>query len=197
MDIMAFSSQLATQYGYLGIFIAALLGNASLFIPLPTLFIVYAAGAAFDPFLVGLAAGLGAAIGELSGYLVGYGIFRAASAKKPLQDSKRYRQAGALLRKYGAAAVFVFAATPLPFDIIGLVAGFERYALAEFFVAELAGKLLKMWAVAYAGMYSMGLVLTFFSNELVGYGILVIVAIAAGLLYWRYGKGLEQDGWGK
>ena len=64
-------SQFAT-FGYQGIFLVALLANATVLIPAPGIAIVYAMGSIFNPLGVGLAAASGGALGELSGYLAGF-----------------------------------------------------------------------------------------------------------------------------
>ena len=59
-------------YGYPGIFVINLLGNATVALPAPSLAIVSVAGSVLNPYLVGLFAGAGSALGELTGYLAGY-----------------------------------------------------------------------------------------------------------------------------
>ena len=61
-----------TAYGYPGIFLLALLTNATVLLPAPGVAVVFAMGAIFSPFWVGIAAGAGGALGELSGYLAGF-----------------------------------------------------------------------------------------------------------------------------
>src|SRR4030067_524154 len=61
------------QYGYPGIFLIALLSNATVFLPAPGAAVVFAMGGVFHPLGVALAAGAGGALGELSGYLAGFG----------------------------------------------------------------------------------------------------------------------------
>jgi len=61
-----------TVYGYPGIFVIALLTNATVLLPAPGVAVVYAMGAVFNPLGVALAAGTGGALGELSGYLAGF-----------------------------------------------------------------------------------------------------------------------------
>ena len=60
-------------FGYPGIFLIALLANATILLPAPGAAIVFAMGSVFHPLGVGLAAGTGGALGELSGYLAGFG----------------------------------------------------------------------------------------------------------------------------
>lgn len=66
------SIQYLERFGYVGIFLASLLTNASLLLPVPGVLITSAMGAVFNPLLVALAAGGGATIGEISGYLAGF-----------------------------------------------------------------------------------------------------------------------------
>ena len=61
------------EFGYLGIFLITLIGNATIIFPLPAAGIVFAAGAFSNPLFVGLIAGFGAALGEFVGYGLGYG----------------------------------------------------------------------------------------------------------------------------
>ena len=55
-----------STFGYPGIFLIALLANATILLPAPGVAIIYAMGAVFNPLGVGLAAGSGGALGELS-----------------------------------------------------------------------------------------------------------------------------------
>ena len=59
-------------YGYPGIFLIALMANATVFLPAPGVAVVFAMGSIFNPLGVALAAGAGGALGELSGYLAGF-----------------------------------------------------------------------------------------------------------------------------
>ena len=54
-------------YGYPGIFLIALLANATVFFPAPGIAVVFAMGSVFHPLGVALAAVTGGALGELSG----------------------------------------------------------------------------------------------------------------------------------
>jgi len=60
------------SYGYPGIFLVALMANATVFLPAPGVAVVFAMGSIFNPLGVALAAGTGGALGELSGYLAGF-----------------------------------------------------------------------------------------------------------------------------
>ncbi len=135
------------QLGYLGVFLAMLLTNATLFLPTPTILLAIAFGAALpNPLLVGLAAGLGSAIGETTGYLAGY----AASAV--VMESKGYRRTKKLLDQYGLWAIVGLAFIPNPiFDMAGLAAGALGVRWWQFFLSVSLGKTARMLLLAYSG----------------------------------------------
>jgi membrane protein YqaA with SNARE-associated domain len=134
---------------WLYFFVIVLLTSAT---PLPifaTEAIVFAAGSLADPLLIGIIAGLAGAIGELSTYFIGYGGERLISKKK--KEGKRYNRAEEIFQKYGFWAVILFAFTPLPMDLLGLIAGGLRYNLKRFFIGTLIGKIPRFILMAYAG----------------------------------------------
>lgn len=144
--------------GYLGIFLVSLIGSASIILPVPFIIVVFSAGAFLNPFLVGLSAGAGAAIGELSGYGAGYGAQTLATKYK-----KWFSLAERWFQKHGGfLVIFIFAATPLPFDVVGLMSGAMKYPIKKFFIATLLGKIVANLIVAYAGFYSLSWILGFF-----------------------------------
>ncbi len=144
--------------GYFGIFVVSLIGSASIVLPLPFIVVVFSAGAFLNPLLVGLSAGAGAAIGELSGYGVGYGAQTLIAKHK-----KRFELAESWFQKHGGFfVIFIFAATPLPFDVVGLMSGAMKYPIKKFFIATLLGKIVANLIVAYAGFYSISWILGFF-----------------------------------
>lgn len=136
-------------YGYPGIFLLSLLANATIILPAPGIAITFAAGGVFDPLWVGVAAGTGAALGELTGYLAGY------SGRGVLEASPIYQRLEDLTRRYGNWTILVLAIIPNPFfDVAGAAAGALRMPVTTFLLWATIGKLIKMWAVAYAGAFS-------------------------------------------
>jgi len=144
-------------FGYAGAFLVSLVSNATIVLPAPGILIIMALGASLSPVLVGLAAGVGAAIGEMSCYLAG------VSGRGLIENSRLYDRLEGWLNKWGFLAVFVFAATPLPFDILGIAAGILRYPLWKFFFACCLGKIVISIVAAYAGFYGWQFVLPYLS----------------------------------
>jgi membrane protein DedA with SNARE-associated domain len=144
-------------FGYPGIFLIALLANATVLLPAPGVAVIYAMGAIFNPFGVGLAAGLGGTVGELSGYLAGF------SGQAVVERMDIYNRIKPWLEKYGGWAILVLSAIPNPFfDIAGIAAGIARMPLRTFILFSGVGQLIKMTAFAVAGHYSISWISTFF-----------------------------------
>jgi uncharacterized membrane protein YdjX (TVP38/TMEM64 family) len=90
----------------------------------------------------------------LTGYLAGY------SGRGIVEGSEVYRRLLELTRRYGNWTILILAAIPNPFfDVAGAAAGALRMPITGFLLWATLGKLIKMWAVAYAGAYSVDWVL--------------------------------------
>lgn len=138
--------QYLEKFGYLGIFLASLLTNASLILPVPGVLITSAMGAVFNPMLVALAAGSGATIGEISGYLAGF------SGQTIVEKAKWHEKLEKWMRRYGNLTILVLAFIPNPaFDMVGIMAGAMKIPIHRFLFFCFIGKVLKMLAFAYGG----------------------------------------------
>lgn len=171
---------LCVQYGYLGIFIVSLAGAMSIIVPVPDTIVIFTLAGlkvgsdwVFAPLLIALAATLGGAIGEVSGYLLGL------SSKKVLTGKykKNVDFLVKLFNRFGAIAIFAFALTPFPDDMVFIPLGASRYNPIKAFVPAVTGKLLLSLAVAYGGRLSIG-----FIGDVFGVGNdLMSVAISTGI----------------
>jgi len=133
-------------YGYPGIFLIALLANATVLLPAPGLAVVFTMGGIFHPLGVALAAGTGGAIGELSGYMAGF------SGQAVVEQTDVYERIAPWVEKYGTLAILILAALPNPFfDLAGIAAGVTKIPIKNFLLACWIGQLIKTSAFAYAG----------------------------------------------
>jgi membrane protein YqaA with SNARE-associated domain len=190
------------QYGYLGIFLISLLGAMSIFVPIPYTIVIFILGgsSSFDPLWIAVAAGAGAAIGEFSGYLIGMGGRRVISGRY----KKRMEFLTKLFKKYGPVAIFVFALTPLPDDLLFIPLGVMRYSLLRAFVPALLGKFFSNLIIAYSGRLSLEIVKSIFGVEgegtslligtIIGIVLLVIVFIIMFKVDWekRFAKLVDE-----
>ncbi|MBN1935991.1 MAG: VTT domain-containing protein [Anaerolineae bacterium] len=134
------------RYGYPGVFIINLLGNATIIMPVPSLAVVSAVGPFLNPYLVGVVAGLGSALGELTGYLAGY------SGRAAVDNQKIYAKIVGWTNKYGLWVIFVLSIIPNPlFDLAGIAAGALKVSLWQFLLVCWAGKTIKMIVFALGG----------------------------------------------
>ena len=133
--------------GYLGAFLLTLVTTATVILPFPGTVALFALGATFNPLLVGLAGGVGGGIGEMTSYLAGY------SGRGIWQSNRSYQNAVRWLQRWGSALVFIFAASPLPIDVVGIVAGNLRFPVWKFLIACWLGKTVQYLGMAYMGAW--------------------------------------------
>ena len=82
-------------------------------------------------------------------YLIGFKLSRLA--KKLISPRKFYSTKG-YINKYGAAAIFLFNATPLPSQLLAAILGVFKYNRTRFYVFFLLGQIVKL-AVITLGIY--------------------------------------------
>jgi membrane protein YqaA with SNARE-associated domain len=183
-DIETWLQNFAVQYGYLGIFIISLIGAMSIFVPIPYTIVIFILGGAqdtfgnwlFDPLWIAVAAGIGSAIGEFSGYLLGVG------GRKVIGDKykKKMDFITKLFKKYGSIAIFIFALTPLPDDLLFIPLGVMRYSLLRAFIPAVLGKFFSNLIIAYSGRLSLQIIGNLFGVE--GEGTSLIVGTIIGIV---------------
>jgi membrane protein YqaA with SNARE-associated domain len=144
------------DYGYLGVFLINFIGAASMLLPTPAAASVVGGGAILNSYLgipafvlVGVVAGLAEALGEFTGYAAGYG------GRIIIQQRPEYQWLQRWMERRGVLVMFIMSIIPNPFfDIAGAAAGVVRMPLGRFFLAVLAGKIIKDIYMAAAGNFS-------------------------------------------
>lgn len=140
---------IAVQYQFLGVFFVSFLGSVSIIFPVPYTLIILGLGISglVDPLTLTVAGGLGSAVGEFSGYALGYFGARLISEER----RRKMEFFVKIFDKFGPVAVFLFALTPLPDDLIFIPLGILRFKFWKAFIPCLAGKLLMCFLLAYFG----------------------------------------------
>ncbi len=134
------------SYGYLGIFIISVLGNATIVLPVPVILTAFLGGEVFNPFLVGIISSFGATIGELTGYIAG------RSGRVVIKENKKFEKIEKWMDKYGLWAILFLAAIPNPvFDLAGIVSGATKIPVWKYFIVTWIGKAIKFLTFAYLG----------------------------------------------
>ena len=138
------------SYGYLGVFLIALITSATIILPVPGIVIIATLSTVpgYNPVLIGLAAGAGSALGEVTGYMAGFG------GQLVFENNKYYVRLEQWMRRRGSIVIIVLSFVPNPlFDIAGATAGVLRYPIWKFLLACFAGKTLRYILVAAFGWF--------------------------------------------
>lgn len=129
---------------YLAILILSLIGNMTVIVPFPyliplmTILIILPV----NPVILILLTGLGASVGELTSWLLGRGARQVISIeKKEKVLDKKIKGLVELIKKgFGMPLVILFAATPLPDDLILFALGMVKYSLLKALIGGFIGK---------------------------------------------------------
>ncbi|MEM0057386.1 MAG: VTT domain-containing protein [Candidatus Bathyarchaeia archaeon] len=188
-ELAKWLQNLSIQYGYLGIFLISLLGSMSIFFPIPYTVVLFTLGSieTFNPILIALASGLGSALGEFSGYLLGLG------GRKIISEKGRHNVEFLLkiFGRYGALAIFIFALTPLPDDLLFIPLGVMRYGFLRAFIPAFLGKLCMSLIIVYSARFTVGIIREIFGIEsdwasaIIGTVIALILLIIVFILMFK------------
>jgi membrane protein YqaA with SNARE-associated domain len=146
--------------GYPGTFFVSLLGSAMVVVEVPFAGVPFVLGGLregvtgpffFDPWLLGLLSGVGATIGDMTSYVLGY-------VGRRVVDEANTRGFSKFVNDYPRAtpvAVFILASTPLPLDPAVVALGVARYSWWKLFIPCLAGEIIFLTMVSWAGRLSL------------------------------------------
>lgn len=134
------------SFGYLGVFLANLIGSATIIFPVPSFATTIAVGAFSSPLLTALFSSLGSTLGELTGYFAGKGGNVIRDKEEKIKKVEKW------MSKHGLWVIFVLAAIPNPlFDVAGIISGISGIPLKKYLLAVFTGKLIKFTILAYTG----------------------------------------------
>jgi membrane protein DedA with SNARE-associated domain len=182
-------SQLLLQYSYFGVFVLSFIGAASIIIPIPYTLIIFqlSMSGQWNSTLLIIAGGLGSAMGELTGYALGYFGRRIVSEERQRKMTYLVR----VFDRYGPLAIFVFALTPLPDDLLFIPLGMLKYKLYKVFIPSLIGKFLMVFILVNSGSIAGNIFTSMFGESGTMWGmiittiLLVIVIIALYRIDWE------------
>ena len=143
---------LAARFGAPGMFVAGLLGNASILVQVPytlPLLSVAIDGASLPHLVVlGVACGVGAGVGEIISYVIADAIL----ARTPgLPESRVYRWIERNTERHPVLtklAIFVWAVTPLPDDTVIVPLAMVNYGVRRIALPLFTGKVVHNIAIA-------------------------------------------------
>ena len=146
-DIFPFAS----EDGYLILALVNFFGSLIPFVPLPgfLLLATMSVGNEYDLHVLALLSAITATVAKQMIFFVSFSGRRIMNEK----TRKRMRPFERLVKKYGAAAAFVAAATPIPDDIIFVPLGLAKYNPKRFFIATLTGKIVLSYIIVFISHY--------------------------------------------
>jgi len=154
------------------------IGASSIIFPIPYTIIIFLIASKYDPILLAVFGGAGAALGEFTGYLLGF------YGRKILSEERR-RKMEALVKlfgRYGPLAIFLFALTPLPDDLLFIPLGILRYRFIKAFIPALLGKILMIYLLAYFGRVGADVILLIFGEGNLWIGTIITAVLLAIIL---------------
>jgi membrane protein YqaA with SNARE-associated domain len=184
----------------IGVFIISIFGNFTVIFPVPYLFVLLLIAlipgfTLIDALLLGIVAGAGAAIGETVAWLLGR--TQSESLEESPTGQRILKIRSQIERGYGGLLIFIYAATPLPDDILLIALGATKYPLWKALVFCFFGK------VALALLITMGALQPFLqpillqifgggSDPLMDTLYLIIGIALIGLFFLPWGSLLER-----
>ena len=141
----------APEVGYLSLALVNFFGSLVPFVPLPG-FLLLATMSVGDTFHLHVLALVSAITATAAKQII---FFVSTGGRKIISEKtrKRMRPFERLVKKYGAAAAFVAAATPIPDDIIFVPLGLAKYNPKKFFIATLTGKIVLSYVIVFVSHY--------------------------------------------
>jgi len=167
------------EVGYLGLIFVNFFGSLVPFVPLPGFLLLasMSVGDQFDLHVLALFSALSATAAKQIIFYASY------QGRRIINDTtrKRMRPFERLVKRYGAAAAFFAAATPIPDDLVYVPLGLAKYNPKRFFIATLTGKIVLSYSIVLISHYlGISLVGPFLDNvtdvNTVYVGIMIFIA---------------------
>ena len=141
----------APEVGYLSLALVNFFGSLVPFVPLPgfLLLATMSVGTQYDLHILALLSAISATVAKQIIFYLSYGGRKIINEK----TRKRMKPFERLIKRYGAAAAFFAAATPIPDDLVYVPLGLAKYNPRRFFIATLTGKIVLSYVIVFISHY--------------------------------------------
>ncbi|MEM4472445.1 MAG: VTT domain-containing protein [Archaeoglobaceae archaeon] len=163
-------------FRYPGIFLISLISNSIPFVGIPYLnflFILSPLMSFEEMTILAIISALGATMGKIIIYSIGAGM-RLALSEKTKENLQFFQK---IFEKWGFFAIFLFAASPLPDDVLYIPLGIARYKLLHYFTAVFFGKIIVTSSVLLTGKFLGEFMREFMGDYLFSFILLFILTI--------------------
>ncbi|MHA1964039.1 MAG: VTT domain-containing protein [Candidatus Thorarchaeota archaeon] len=195
--IFEFITTMISQ-GYLGLFIICFAINMIPFLSPSNMVLAGAAVLTFsilgpvgftEAVLIGIIVAITATLAKLIHFYVvrGSRVILSEERLKSL-DSEKHR-----VEKWGALALFIAAASPVPDDPLIVYVGLTKYSTVKFLLSYFTGKVAVTIAGAIIALFGLALGGNFFESMPIVVASIVLTAIITGILFKRKTEGQESD----
>ena len=141
----------APEIGYPFLTLVSFFGSLIPFVPIPS-FLVLATMAVGDQYDLHALAIISAVTAAGAKQIIFYVSYSGRRIIKE-ETKRRMRPFQRLVKRYGGAAAFIAAATPIPDDLVYIPLGLAKYNPKRFFVATLAGKIVLGYIIVVASHF--------------------------------------------
>jgi membrane protein DedA with SNARE-associated domain len=173
----------APEVGYPFLSLVSFFGSLIPFVPVPH-FIFLATMAVGDQFNIHVLALLSAVTAAGAKQIIFYASYTGRRILGE-ETKRRMKPFQRLVKRYGGAAAFVAAATPIPDDLVYIPLGLAKYNPKRFFVATLTGKIVLSYIIVL-GSHFFGDALEPFLEQVedptVLYGGIIVFAVALTII---------------
>jgi membrane protein YqaA with SNARE-associated domain len=196
-DIIQFITEMISQ-GYVGLFIICFIINMIPFLSPSNMVLAGAAVLTFsilgpvglvEAVIIGIVVAITATLAKLIHFYVVRGS-RVILSEERLNslDSEKQR-----VEKWGALALFIAAASPVPDDPLIVYVGLTKYNTAKFLLSYFTGKVTVTIAGAVIALFGLALGGGFFESMPIVVASIALTAIITGILFKRKTEGKESD----
>jgi membrane protein YqaA with SNARE-associated domain len=196
-NIFQFITYMISQ-GYVGLFIICFAINMIPFLSPSNMVLAGAAVLTFsilgpvgitEALLIGIIVAITATLAKLIHFYVVRGS-RVVLSEKRLKslDSEKQR-----VEKWGALALFIAAASPVPDDPLIVYVGLTKYNTAKFIISYFIGKVAVTIAGAVIALFGLTLGGGFFESMPIVVASIALTVIITGILFKRKTEGQESD----
>lgn len=133
--IISFDPQPFIRFGYIGVFVFNLFGPGTLLFP--------SLVRHMNILDLAFVTALGMAFNDSVSWLIG------KSGDVIIPRSKKVKRIEGTIYKYGSAALFFWSLIPIPYDIIGLIAGYLEFSYKSFILPTFFGKFVRFILIGY------------------------------------------------
>jgi len=163
--------------------------------PLASGFLVVRVGSGFNPILLSILFGFGAMGGETITYLIGYSsrvLLERKIGGKKIGKSKKFKRFVQLIEKWthmsGEALVFVFAASPLPDDLLLIYLGIKKFPFRRIIIPCWLGKI--FLGLVYTGLIKVAVKIPLITESFLSFALIFgsIIFMTTAYLLSKFAK---------